>query len=106
MRAGVKDQVDHDHAAGPSGWFRRLAAKVAEATGSTYACPLASLIVVAWAVLGPHFGWSETHQLVINTFTTIVTFLAVFLIQNMQNRDTKSLRLNPVKGAPALRQNG
>ncbi len=54
---------------------------------------LASSIVVVWAVLGPHFGWSETHQLVINTFTTIVTFLAVFLIQNTQNRDTKSLHL-------------
>jgi len=44
-------------------------------------------------MLGPHFGWSNAHQLVINTFTTIVTFLIVFLIQNTQNRDTKALHL-------------
>jgi low affinity Fe/Cu permease len=75
------------------GWFRRLAVKVAEAIGSPTAFLLALLSVVVWALLGPHFGWSETHQLVINTFTTIVTFLIVFLIQNTQNRDTKSLHL-------------
>jgi len=61
--------------------------------GSPYAFLTAVLIVGVWAALGPHFGWSETHQLVINTFTTIVTFLVVFLIQSTQNRDTKSLHL-------------
>jgi len=78
---------------GATAWFRKLAAKVAEAIGSPYAFCLALAIVVVWGALGPHFGWSETHQLVINTFTTIVTFLIVFLIQNTQNRDTKSLHL-------------
>ena len=93
MRTRNRERGDQEHPAGPSWWFRRFAAKVAEAMGSPYAFLLAALIVVVWAVLGPHFGWSETHQLVINTFTTIVTFLAVFLIQNTQNRDTKSLHL-------------
>ena len=82
-----------DRRFGLGGWFRRLAVKVAEAIGSPYAFLLAVLIVIVWALLGPHFGWSETHQLVINTLTTIVTFLIVFLIQNTQNRDTKSLHL-------------
>src|SRR5579872_5145655 len=53
----------------------------------------ALLIVIAWAVLGPVFHFSDTWQLVINTGTTIVTFLMVFLIQNTQNRDTKALHL-------------
>jgi low affinity Fe/Cu permease len=79
--------------AGATSWFRRLAAKIAGAIGSPYAFSLALATVLVWAALGPHFGWSETHQLVINTFTTIVTFLIVFLIQNTQNRDTKSLHL-------------
>ena len=78
---------------GPGWGFREAAAKVAAAMGSPYAFLSAVLIVAVWAALGPHFGWSETHQLVINTFTTIVTFLVVFLIQSTQNRDTKSLHL-------------
>jgi low affinity Fe/Cu permease len=61
--------------------------------GSPWAFLSALAIVIVWALLGPHFGWSSAHQLVINTFTTIVTFLIVFLIQNTQNRDTKSLHL-------------
>ena len=54
---------------------------------------LACLIIVVWAVTGPVFGFSDTWQLVINTGTTIVTFLMVFLIQNTQNRDSKALQL-------------
>ena len=50
-------------------------------------------MILAWAALGPTYGWSEGHQLFINTITTIVTFLIVFLIQNTQNRDTKALHL-------------
>ena len=53
----------------------------------------ACLSIVLWAVTGPFFGWSDTWQLVINTGTTIVTFLMVFVIQNAQNRDTRALQL-------------
>ena len=93
MRTRLSNQADQDTCSGPSWWFRRAAAKVAEAMGSPLAFLMAILIVGVWALLGPHFGWSENHQLFINTFTTIVTFLVVFLIQNTQNRDTKSLHL-------------
>jgi low affinity Fe/Cu permease len=73
--------------------FRHFAAKTAEIVGSPYAFFLAVTTVIVWALLGPHFGWSEYHQLLINTVTTILTFLVVFLIQNTQNRDTKALHL-------------
>jgi low affinity Fe/Cu permease len=73
--------------------FRRFAARTAELVGSPYAFLLAVTMVLVWALLGPTFGWSEGHQLFINTITTILTFLVVFLIQNTQNRDTKSLHL-------------
>ncbi len=74
-------------------WFARIAGKVAEWTGSSYAFIAAALLVLAWLVTGPVFGFSDTWQLVINTGTTIVTFLMVFLIQNTQNRDTRALHL-------------
>lgn len=61
--------------------------------GSAYAFLLALTVVVVWAITGPMFGFSDTWQLVINTGTTIVTFLMVFLIQNTQNRDSKSIHL-------------
>ena len=73
--------------------FRRFAAKTAEIVGSPYSFGLALLMILVWAALGPRFGWSNGHQLFINTMTTIVTFLIVFLIQNTQNRDTKALHL-------------
>ena len=85
--------------------FRRLACRSAEVVGSTSAFALALLVVATWAVSGPYFGFSDTWQLVINTGTTIVTFLMVFLIQNAQNRDAKALHLkldeliHGVKGA-------
>jgi low affinity Fe/Cu permease len=74
-------------------FFRRVARSVASALGSPFAFGLALFVVVIWAALGPVFGFSNTWQLVINTGTTIVTFLVVFLIQNTQNRDTKALHL-------------
>src|SRR4051794_950096 len=74
-------------------WFAKFAGWVAEAAGSSWAFVLAIVVVVVWAVTGPIFGFSDTWQLVINTGTTIVTFLMVFLIQNTQNRDTKALHL-------------
>lgn len=73
--------------------FRRVACKCAELVGSSGAFALAVLVVVAWAASGPMFGFSDTWQLIINTGTTIVTFLMVFLIQNAQNRDNKALHL-------------
>ena len=73
--------------------FRKFAAKTAEIVGSSYSFGVALLMILVWAALGPSFGWSNGHQLFINTMTTIVTFLIVFLIQNTQNRDTKALHL-------------
>ena len=75
-----------------SGMFEFLASKVATASGRPRAFALALGIVIVWAVSGPLFDWSEVWQLVINTGTTIVTFLMVFLLQNSQNRDTRRCR--------------
>jgi low affinity Fe/Cu permease len=76
-----------------NGLFRKFSAKTSEMVGSSWAFILATLIVIVWAASGPHFKYSETWQLVINTGTTIITFLMVFLIQNTQNRDSKALHL-------------
>jgi low affinity Fe/Cu permease len=73
--------------------FSVFAQVTSRATGHPLAFLLAVIVVVVWAVTGPLFGYSDTWQLVINTGTTIVTFLMVFLIQNTQNRDTLSLQL-------------
>lgn len=73
--------------------FRKSSHRAGEAVGSSWAFVCAIGIVVVWALLGPHFGYSDTWQLVINTGTTIITFLMVFLIQNMQNRDAKAIHL-------------
>jgi low affinity Fe/Cu permease len=74
-------------------WFTRFAATIAHWTGSSSAFVIALLVVVIWAITGPLFSYSDSWQLVINTGTTIVTFLMVFLIQNTQNRDTKALQV-------------
>src|SRR5437879_6453218 len=79
--------------AGLRGKFRFCAHWMAEAVGSPWAFLLAVLTIVVWAASGPFFDYSDTWQLVINTGTTVVTFLIVFLIQNTQNRDTKALHL-------------
>jgi low affinity Fe/Cu permease len=73
--------------------FHRFAARVSDRMGSPVAFVLALLVLLAWAVTGPIFGFSDTWQLMINTGTTIVTFLMVFLIQNTQNRDAKAIHL-------------
>ncbi|MEO8289108.1 MAG: low affinity iron permease family protein [Chloroflexota bacterium] len=73
--------------------FGRLAKWIARASGHPTAFAVALLTVVAWIITGPLFGFSDTWQLVINTGTTIVTFLMVFLIQNTQNRDTIAVQL-------------
>lgn len=73
--------------------FRRFARATSNGIGSPVAFVVAVVVVVAWAISGPFFGYSETWQLVINTGTTIVTFLVVFMIQNTQNRDSRALHL-------------
>ena len=73
--------------------FSRFAARVAALSGTPWAFLAAFLVVLAWAVSGPAFHFSDTWQLVINTGTTIVTFLMVFLIQNAQNRDAVAIQL-------------
>jgi low affinity Fe/Cu permease len=73
--------------------FRRFSRGVSHAVGSAYAFVVAIALVILWAVLGPTFHYSDTWQLTINTGTTIITFLVVFLIQNSQNRDAKALHL-------------
>jgi low affinity Fe/Cu permease len=75
------------------GGFRRLAHHVSRAIGSPYAFAIAVSSVVIWALLGPAYHYSDTWQLVINTSTTIITFLVVFLIQNTQNRDSQAIHL-------------
>lgn len=73
--------------------FTRFAKWTASASGRPVTFVAAVLIIVIWAITGPVFGFSDTWQLVINTSTTIITFLMVFLIQNTQNRDTEALQI-------------
>ncbi len=74
-------------------WFRRFAHKTSTAAGSPLAFAVSALIIVVWAFLGSTFHYSDTWQLVINTGTTIITFLMVFLIQNTQNRDARAIHI-------------
>jgi low affinity Fe/Cu permease len=81
--------------AGPTsgGWFSRLALATAKISGKPATFILATGTIIVWAITGPIFHYSDTWQLVINTSTTIITFLMVFLIQATQNRDTTALQL-------------
>jgi low affinity Fe/Cu permease len=74
-------------------WFSRFAKAIARASGKPVAFTGAVALIVGWALSGPLFGWSNTWQLFINTGTTVVTFLMVFLIQSTQNRDTEALQV-------------
>ena len=74
-------------------WFGRFAARASAWLGSRWAFAGAGMVIVIWAATGPIFHYSDTWQLVINTGTTIVTFLMVFLIQNTQNRDARAINL-------------
>jgi low affinity Fe/Cu permease len=73
--------------------FRCCAHRIAMAVGSPWAFTLALFTIVTWGITGPLFHFSDTWQLVINTATTIITFLMVFIIQNTQNRDTRAIQL-------------
>jgi low affinity Fe/Cu permease len=74
-------------------FFTAFSTKAAQLVGSYWAFLMATLVVIIWATTGPMFHYSDTWQLVINTGTTIITFLMVFLIQNTQNRDAKAMHL-------------
>ncbi|MDX6272160.1 MAG: hypothetical protein QOD28_3383 [Acidobacteriota bacterium] len=74
-------------------WFTRFAKLTARVTGRPSTFAVAVAIIIGWALTGPLFGYSDTWQLVINTGTTIVTFLMVFLIQNTQNRDSEAMQV-------------
>ena len=76
-----------------SAWYSRFAKAAAYFCGRPRVFVLAVAVIAAWVVTGPMFGYSDTWQLVINTGTTIVTFLMVFLIQNTQNRDTEAIQV-------------
>ena len=74
-------------------WFTRFTKRTSQFTGQPLTFSLAVLVIAAWAVSGPLFGFSDTWQLVINTGTTIITFLMVFLIQSTQNRDAEAVHI-------------
>ena len=74
-------------------FFRKFAHAISNLIGSPGAFVLAVMLILGWGITGPAFGFSDTWQLVINTTTTIVTFLIVFLIQNTQNRDAKAIHI-------------
>src|SRR6185436_17011777 len=88
-----KAGASHNDNGGWSELFSRTACVVAHWMGKPVSFLIATALVIVWALTGPLFGYSDTWQLVINTSTTIVTFLMVFLIQNTQNRDTMALQL-------------
>ena len=73
--------------------FRKFAQKVSSICGSPYAFSFSALVIIIWALMGPLFKYSDTWQLVINTGTTIITFLMVFLIQKAQNKDSLAIQL-------------
>ncbi|WPU66688.1 low affinity iron permease family protein [Peredibacter starrii] len=73
--------------------FHKFASKVSLICGSPYTFGVALLTIITWIFSGPFFGYSDTWQLIINTGTTIITFLMVFLIQNTQNRDARAIHL-------------
>jgi low affinity Fe/Cu permease len=77
----------------PTSWFTHFAKATARITGRPITFGIAVAVIVIWAVTGPIFQFSDTWQLVINTSTTIVTFLMVFLIQNTQNRDSEAIQI-------------
>ena len=74
-------------------WFTRFAKWTAKAAGRPLAFTIAVAVIAAWVITGPLFGFSDTWQLIINTGTTIITFLMVFLIQSTQNRDSEAIQV-------------
>lgn len=86
--------INYSNSKNKSGtFFNKFSAKVTKITGGVHAFLIAFIVILIWAATGPVFQYSDTWQLVINTGTTIVTFLMVFIIQHSQNKDTKALQL-------------
>lgn len=83
--------------------FRQFSNKTSNRVGTPWAFMMAVMVILIWAITGPYFGYSDTWQLVINTGTTIVTFLMVFLIQNTQNREARATQLKLDELIRALR---
>ena len=90
---GQKQEEDRDFFCRARDAFRIFARNTSSVLGSAWAFVIAILVIIVWAATGPTFHYSDTWQLIINTGTTIVTFLMVFLIQNTQNRDAKAVHL-------------
>ena len=107
MPATLETSMPHDAGKSKSTWFTRFARKVADLSGRPVTFALAVGAIILWALSGPFFDYSDTWQLVINTSTTIITFLMVFVIQNSQNRDGEAIqvKLDELTRAVAAAQN-
>ena len=92
-KEAIKDHQERDFVRAVSDAFRVFARGSSSVLGSAWAFTVAVLVIFVWIVSGPTFDFSNTWQLIINTATTIITFLMVFLIQNTQNRDAKAVHL-------------
>jgi low affinity Fe/Cu permease len=90
---GVRDLRGGFHKTGIGRTLERLSTAVTQWTGGSAAFTVAAAVILVWALTGPIFGFSDTWQLIINTGTTIVTFLMVFLIQRAQNKDSKAIQM-------------
>ncbi len=93
LTSSHSDMASQQQAPSAGKWFANFASKTAGWVGSPYVFLFAFLTIVAWVVSGPIFHYSDTWQLVINSWTNIVTFIMVFIIQNSQNRDSKAINL-------------
>jgi low affinity Fe/Cu permease len=92
-RSDLKEHVSNHATFSEQGWFAKSACAISYWAGKPVTFLVAAAVVIVWAASGPVFGYSDTWQLVINTSTTIITFLMVFLIQNTQNRDTAAMQV-------------
>jgi low affinity Fe/Cu permease len=97
MKAATREsggeKIQKDHRGGPAKLFGDIANRTSQAAGRAMTFMIATSVVVIWGITGPIFHYSDTWQLVINTGTTIITFLMVFLIQNSQNRDSAAIQV-------------
>jgi len=101
MQDSIKSKENNTDERGKKNWFESFASKATHAAGSNFAFVTACIIILGWVVTGPIFHYSDTWQLVINTGTTIITFLMVFLIQKTQNKDAivMQIKLNELIAA-------
>jgi len=93
INAEIEESKSANKKSGFKAWFERAAAAITKVTGSSAAFLVAVAVILIWAITGPIFNYSDTWQLVINTGTTIITFLMVFIIQQSQNKDSLAIQL-------------